>query len=344
MSLFLYLYVMEYSWDDMVEKFNNNDLDVQKYFNDYDTFFNILKKRGLMGEVDPKNADGGEHWQNEYLLWLYENDREKYYKWIPSLLGDVIFENGNAYLEITDRGDLAKLFCDGHRYDLSRDTIENILSGDGDAFEPYWDTTQDVYSDVIEELTPENDKRLGEYIVNILNGQQVSADTDELQLIALEQGHPEYVEVNMENVKRIIDDEETMKELLNDQLSDLKSELYSIHSSAYNSAYEEEVWSEIWSELETYFEGNGEWISKPHPYKKNTEIQYFKIPIKDFEEQVNDYLFNNKGYGNSGTLEFHGNFIEIMKEDRDCLSAQAPDYPDSRKVDKNINEYFKEYI
>ena len=44
MSLFLYLYVMEYSLDDIVEKFNNNDLDVQKYFNDYETFFNILKK------------------------------------------------------------------------------------------------------------------------------------------------------------------------------------------------------------------------------------------------------------------------------------------------------------
>ena len=344
MSLFLYLYVMEYSWDDMVEKFNNNDLDVQKYFNDYGTFFSILKKRGLMGEIDPKNADGGENWQNEYLLWLYENDRENYYKWIPTLLNDVVFENGKAYLEIHDRGDLAKLFCDGHRYDLSRDTIETILSGDGDAYEPYWDTTQDVYSDVIEELTPENDKRLGEYIVKTLNGQQISADTDELQLISSEQGHPDYVEVNMENVKRIIDDEETMKELLGDQLSDLKSELYSIHSSAYNSAYEESVWAELWSELGTYFEGDGEWISKPHPYKKNTEIQYFKIPIKDFDAQVNDYLFNSKGYGNSGTLEYHGGFIEIMKEDRDCLSAQAPDYPDSRKVDKNINQYFKEYI
>lgn len=344
MSLFLYLYVMEYSWDEIVEMFNNNDLDVPKYFNDYQTFFKVLKKRGLMGEIDPKNADGGEHWQNEYLLWLYENDRENYYKWIPSLLNDVIFENGKAYLEIHDRGDLAKLFCDGHRYDLSRDTIETILSGDGDAFEPYWDTTQDVYRDVIEELTPENDKRLGEYIVKTLNGQQISADTNELQLIASEQGHPDYVEVNMENVKRIIDDEETMNELLRDQLSDLKSELYSIHSSAYNSAYEESVWAEIWSELGTYFEGNGEWISKPHPYKKNTEIQYFKIPIRNFESDVNDYLFNNKGYGNSGTLEYHGGFIEIMKEDRDCLSAQAPDYPDSRKVDKNINEYFKEYI
>ena len=344
MSLFLYLYVMEYSWDEIVEMFNNGDLDVPKYFNDYQTFFKVLKKRGLMGEIDPKNADGGENWQNEYLLWLYENDRENYYKWIPTLLNDVVFENGKAYLEIHDRGDLAKLFCDGHRYDLSRDTIETILSGDGDAYEPYWDTTQDVYSDVIEELTPENDKRLGEYIVKTLNGQQISADTDELQLISSEQGHPDYVEVNMENVKRIIDDEETMKELLGDQLSDLKSELYSIHSSAYNSAYEESVWAEIWSELGTYFEGDGEWISKPHPYKKNTEIQYFKIPIRNFESDVNDYLFNNKGYGNSGTLEYHGGFIEIMKEDRDCLSAQAPDYPDSRKVDKNINEYFNHYI
>jgi hypothetical protein len=145
MSLFLYLYVMEYSWDEIVEMFNNGDLDVPKYFNDYQTFFKVLKKRGLMGEIDPKNADGGENWQNEYLLWLYENDRENYYKWIPTLLNDVVFENGKAYLEIHDRGDLAKLFCDGHRYDLSRDTIETILSGDGDAYEPYWDTTQDVY-------------------------------------------------------------------------------------------------------------------------------------------------------------------------------------------------------
>jgi hypothetical protein len=100
----------------------------------------------------------------------------------------------------------------------------------------------------------------------------------------------------------------------------------------------------IRSELETYFEGDGEWITKPHPYKQNTQIQYFKIPIRNFETDVNDYLYNNKGYGNSGTLEYHGSYLEIMREDRDCLSAQPPDYPDSRRVDKNINEFFKEYI
>jgi hypothetical protein len=59
---------------------------------------------------------------------------------------------------------------------------------------------------------------------------------------------------------------------------------------------------------------------------------------------VNDYLYNNKGYGNSGTLEYHGSYIDIMSEDRDCLSLRVSDYPDSRKVDKYINEFFKDYI
>lgn len=334
---------MEYSWDDIIEKFNNNDLDVRRFFNDYETFFNILKKRGLMGEIDPKNASDSESWQNDYLLWLYDNDKPNYYNWVGSLLNDVVFENGKAYLEIADRGDLARLFCNGHRYDLSRDTIEKLLS-DGDIFEPYWDTTNDVYRDVIEELTPENDRRLQEYIVETLKGQKLSPETEELELIASEQGHPEFVEINMENVKRIIDDEESMNHLLKEDLSDLKSELYSVHSSAYNAAYETEVWNEVWSELGTYFSGDGEWITKPHPYKKNTQIQYFKIPINNFESDVNDYLSNNRGYGNSGTLEYQGSYIGIMQEDRDCLSAQAPDYPSYNLVDKNINEYFRDYI
>ena len=329
--------------EDFIEMFNDGDLDVKKYFNDYSTWFSILKKRGLMGEIDPKGRDS-EEWQNEYLLWLYDNDKENYYKWVPSLLNDIVIENGQVYLEVSDRGDLAQLFCDGHRYDLSRSTIEQILGNDPDVFEPYWDTTENVYRDVIEELTPENDKRLQEYIVENLKGKQISPETSELEDIATEQGHPEYVEVNMENVKRIIDDEETMNHLFSDELSDLKSELYSIHSSSYNSAYEEEVYEEIWSELSKYFVGKGEWVTRAHPYKKNTHIDYFKVPINDFEGYVNDYLSENKGYGNSGTLEYHGSFIGILKDGMDCLSAQAPDYPDSRKVDKNINSYFKDYI
>jgi len=329
--------------DDIIEKFNNNDLDVERYFNDYETFFNMLKKRGRMGEIDPNNAVDGGDWQNEYLLWLYDNDKKNYYKWIQTLLNDVVIENEKAYLELSDRGDLARLFCKNDRNGLSRDTIEEILNGES-SWEPFWNTTEDLYRDVIEELTPENDKRLCEYIVDTLKGQQIPAETEELELIATEQGHPEYVDVNSENVKRIVDDEESMNELLDGPLEHLKSELYSIHSSSYNSAYEDDIYRSIWYELQDYVIGPGEWITKPHPYKKNTEIQYTKIPLTAFEADINNYLHNNKGYGNTGTLEYHGSFISIMAEDRDCLSVHAPDYPDSRTVDKNINEYFKEYI
>jgi len=329
--------------NDIIEKFNNNDFDVERYFNDYETFFNMLKKRGRMGEIDPNNAVDGGDWQNEYLLWLYDNDKKNYYKWIQTLLNDVVIENEKAYLELSDRGDLARLFCKNDRNGLSRDTIEEILNGES-SWEPFWNTTEDLYRDVIEELTPENDKRLCEYIVDTLKGQLIPAETEELQLIATEQGHPEYVDVNSENVKRIVDDEESMNELLDGPLEHLKSELYSIHSSSYNSAYEDDIYRSIWYELQDYVIGPGEWITKPHPYKKNTEIQYTRLPLTAFEADINNYLHNNKGYGNTGTLEYHGSFISIMAEDRDCLSVHAPDYPDSRTVDKNINEYFKEYI
>jgi len=151
MSLFLYLYVMDI--DDIIERFNNNDFDVERYFNDYETFFNMLKKRGRMGDIDPNNANNGGDWQNEYLLWLYDNDKKNYYKWIQTLLNDVVIENEKAYLELSDRGDLARLFCKNDRNGLDRDTIESVLNGDND-WEPYWDTTDNVYRDVIEELTP----------------------------------------------------------------------------------------------------------------------------------------------------------------------------------------------
>jgi hypothetical protein len=337
---------MEFTWEDILERFNNNDLNVPKYFNDYETFFAILKKRGLMSEVDPKNAAGSEHWQNEYLLWLYNNDKENYYNWILELLGnEVTIENGIPYLEINDRSDLAKLFCDSNRNDLSKETIFSILRGDGDTWESHWDTTNDVYEDVIKELNPKNLNSLYERIIYELKDEEVSPETELLELIADEQGHPEYVIVTNENIVRIIDDEETMKYLLKEDLSDLRSDLYSVHSNSYNSAYENEVYDSIMSELKEYFDiDKAQWIYKPHPYKKETNVEYFKVPIFNFDDIINDYLENNKNYGNSGTIEYHGSLTYLIADDKECLSARAPDYPDFREINKNINEYFPDYI
>lgn len=296
-----------------------------------------------MQEIDPHNATDGVEWQNEYFIWLYHNNKEAFYKWIPTVLDDVIFKDGVAYLEIDDRSDLSQVFCKNDRNGLSRDTIENILSGDSD-WEPMWDTTDNVYRDVIEELNNSNLERLKEYIVSNLEGEQIEPETDLLEEIADEQGHPEYVLVTSDNVGKIVGSEETMSLLLKNNLSDLRSELYSMHSNSYNSAYENEIYESIFNELGTYFIGNGEFTMKPHPYKKNTEVQNFTIPIANFESNILDYLINNKGYGNSGTLEYWGSYLNLLEEDFDCLSIRPPDYPDSREVDKNINLYFNDYI
>ena len=338
---FFVFIIMDYN--DLVEKFNNGDLEVEKYFNDYQTFFSILKKRGLMSEIDPKNASDGEQWQNEYLIWLYHNDKESFTKWTLSLLTDVVFKDGVYYLDTDDRSDLAKLFCGGNRNDISRDTIENILSGDSD-WDPFWDTTDDVYRDVIEELNEDNLKRLGEYIVDSLKDVGIEPETDILSEIAEEQGNPEVAYVNPDNVGKVIGSEETMKYLFNNGLEDLQSELYSIHSNSYNSAYEDEVWKSVMNELGTYFVGYGEFVMRPHRYKKDTQVQNFIIPIANFESDIVGFLQDGKGYGSSGTLEYWGSYLGMMEDWSDCLSVHSPDYPDFSEVVKSINEIFGDYI
>ena len=329
-------------FNDIVEKFNNGDLDVEKYFNDYATFFKILQKRGLMGEVDPNNAVDSDEWQNDYMIWLYHNDKYSFYHWIPSLLNDIVIKDGVPYLLVDDRGDLSTLFCD-NRNSMSSDTIESILSGESD-WEPYWNTTDDVYRDVVEELNEENLKSLGDYIISHLYGKEIETGTELLSDIAESQGTDNPI-INTENVSQVIKDEETLTYLWdNDYLEDLKSELDSIHSSAYNNAYEDEVHKIIWNELGTYFIGDGEFVNRPHKYKKDTEVQQFMIPIANFESNILEFLNDNKGYGSSGTLSYWGDYLGILKESQGCLSVYSPDYPDHSKVDKNINEYFGDYI
>ena len=329
-------------FNDLVEKFNNGDLDVKQYFNDYETFFNILKKRGLMSEIDPNNATDGEEWQNEYLIWLYHNDKEAFTKWVLSLVNDVVYKDGVYYLDVDDRSELSKLFCDRGRNDISRDTIESILSGESD-WEPYWDTTDNVYRDVVEELNEDNLKRLKEYIVENLEGLWIEPETDILSEIAEEQGNPQ-ARITYDNVDKVVNSEETMDYLFENELQDLKSELYSVHSNSYNAAYENEVWQSVMNELGTYFIGNGEFVMRPHRYKKDTQVQNFIIPIANFESDIVGFLEDGKGYGNTGTLEYWGSYLGMMEDWANCLSVHSPDYPDFREVDKNINEMFRDYI
>jgi hypothetical protein len=330
------------SIDDLISDFNEGHTNFLKYFgDDVATFLKIVHRRGKFDDLDASKLD--DYYQNEFLLFLHENNKEKFWEEVLNYLDDVEIIDGKPMLVLGDRGDLAQLFC-SNRNDMSQDTIESILNGDYDSYWSSYDLTDNIYRDVIEELTKENILIAKEYIINSVDGKQVEPHTDLLQSYADNQGHPDYLTIDQSNIDQIFDDEESMKELFHNELSDFNNELYSVYGSAYQSAYESELYDKVVGELNGEFDmENTIWITRPHTYNKNTEVHLIQIPILDFERFILDYLNSNKGY-NNGSLGYHGSFLGLLKDEINCLSVQAPDYPDSRLVDKNINSYFSDYI
>ena len=333
-------------WLRLVDDFNDNEHDqIINLFGDVESFFEVLKSKDLLHLIDPE-ADGNEEWINNWLLYLYNSDhKESFYMYVTNYLGDVELKNGKFYLVLKSRDELSEIFCDSTRSGSSRDVAERILDEDGEFYEAYDNSTNDVYNDVIEELTPQNLQRLCDLVLFELKDVNVETETELLENIAEEQNHPEYVIVDTNNVKQIVEDEETMNFLLKNYLGDIKSNLYSIHNNAFNGAYNDMLWEEVWDELSRYFIGKGEYVAKQVSSKDPQKTaQYFEIEIRDFESNILEYLNNNSKYGNTGTLYYQGNYTEVLKEDFDCLKLSFPDYPDFRKVDKYINEYFNDYL
>ena len=329
------------NFQEIIDDFNNGDFDAELFFGNWNTFFTIVDKRGLISQIDLENPEV----QNSLLIWLHGRDRKRFHEFVVDKLSDIdMDENGVIYLDLDDRSELSNFFCESSR-GLSKGYVEDILSGENDLY-LYDDTTDSVYRDVIEGLNPKNMKHLREYVVENLRGQKIETETIELEDIAREQGHPEYVIVdNPITAQTIIDDKDSMNYLLDNNLEDLKGQLEIIHSSAYNQAYESELYKSIFNELQEYINGNGEYYSKPHRFKKDTMTQRFRVPVaSNFEEIIMDYLISNKNRGSRGLLEYWGDYIPMVQDEQDCLTVHSPEYADYRQVEENINEIFTDYI
>ena len=329
-------------FQEIIDDFNNGEFDAELFFGDWDTFFSVLDKRGLISQIDLENTEV----QNSLLIWLHGRDRKRFNEFVVDKLSDVdMDENGVIYLDLDDKSELSNFFCESSRNGLSKGYVEDILSGENDLY-LYDNTTDSVYRDVIEGLNPKNMKHLREYVVENLKGQKIETGTIELEDIAREQGHPEYVTVdNPMTAQTIIDDKESMNHLLDTYLEDLKSELESIHRNAYNQAYESETYENIFSELQEYINGNGEFYSRPHRFKKDTVTQRFRVPVaSNFDEIILDYLISNKNHGSRGLLEYWGDYIPLVQDEQNCLTVHPPEYADYRQVEENINEIFTDYI
>ena len=332
---FFYIYGNMAFIDLVIQDFNKGDYDLlETAFNgDANAFFNYANKKGKIEEIIADDYNHNDY-ENDYSLWVSNNKPEIFRKIIEDKLSDVTYIDGKWYFITSDRGDLSKLYCDDR--DIGRNTIESILSGEYDSS----DSGIDVYDNVIDDLNDQNKQTLIERLLEELKDEEILPSTDLLKEIASSQGHDEYVSLDTETLSRIINDKESIKEILPD---DLESELVSLYWIAYNVAYEDELYESIWGELDSIFEGNGEWTQTPSPYDKNKFTQKFQIPFIDLESIVKDYLEDNLGHIDR-TLEYWGNIINIIDDTHECLRVRVPEYAGWTETKQNINSLYNDYI
>lgn len=327
-------------FEKLIDRFNDGELNVEAYFGNFNNFLTLANKKGLISKFDIKN----EEIQNSLLIWLYNNDREKFHEFVVDELGDLeMGEDGKIYLVLSDSSELATLVCDRYRDGINKDTASSILSGD--IYYDFDSTTDDVYRDVINVLNKKNTDLLKEFMVNQLRNQKIEPDTSELQEIAEEQDHPEYCTIDdLETAQRILDDEESMNFLLGHNLDYLETDLYHLHRNAVGQAYEKKLYDQIWDELQEYVDGRGEYYSEPHTYKKGTMSQRFKIPVaSNFDDVILDYLIDRKDDGAYGLLEYWGYYLSLVEGTKDCLRIYEPDYWGYEFVEY-VNDLFTDFL
>jgi len=319
----------------------------------YDEFGDALPYLDSLGKVDKLDYNSvPEEFKNELLLYKLEKNPQETLNYVTNnLITDVYIMNGGYYLFLRGREELADLFYDSSRDTSPRDYAKSVLGED--SWEPFWDTTNDVYRDVIDDLNEENLGNLAEYIIRQTEDQEFSlGDYDEelFTYFSTEQGTEGTFQITKENVMGLIKDESAMNEMLDGDLPDLKNELHSLHNNAYNNAYESEISGDVWSELSKYFVV-GSWETETKERSDGKKIYNEYIKIDDFSQVVYDFLSDNKGQTYSDTfLEYFGGYVgvitSLMEQSRnyDWLSFRTPDYPDWSTTKKYINDYFGDYI
>ena len=330
--------------------------DIDHLIDMFGSIENILKffhRKDLLQYIDPFDTDV-EDYQLEILNYLLNivNDKETLEKCVAQL-SDVIPKDDGYYIKIGDREDLADLFYGGGRDTSARDVTKAVLGEDNDMWDRWGNTTDDIYRDVVEELNPENIEQLKKHMLNVLTNWKIEVDDDTPDLFN-NYSEDGIFYLTPENVGDVIGDEESFMYLINnDYLDDLESDLSNVHSNAYNSAYETEIYNDVTSELETFFDmKSAKWEAVPSfkGSEKLTEFYFIKFNPNEVANSIHKYVEekNNWGYYDYN-LNYVSTWLNMMNTfmengDESYLDFRIPDYPDSRLVDKYINEFFPDYI
>lgn len=342
--------------DVMIEDFNNGEEEFlhlfgSEYSDQINRFLSLVKHKGKLDDIRWKNNYDFNYEMNFVLYFLFqipEYQQEIIDQAIATYNRDVVKIGDKIYLSFNNVGDLSDFFCsENFRGDLtSREIADSVLSED--FLEPYSDTVNDLYYDVIEELTPENLDKLGDILLRQIGNTKIESDDDDLiSTIADEQGHPEYAILERDDITRILKDKSATKMLFRNGYveGDLENDLYHLHGDAYNGAYVDKLYKMVWNGL-SYLFGKGEYVKDEYSRSKNE----YRVDITElFPSIINNHLGVMRGYRDS--IFDHTSFSSLLLElfeysnEYECIELRrVPDYPSHIDVRKILNSSFDDYI
>ena len=145
----------------VLKKFESGDIStdyIEGAIGGVSKFVDLLEKQDLIGYLDPLNSVW-EDYEN-YLLYKKVIQDPSYIWNVVNSLSDIV-KIGDTYYFDTTGEELAGFFNTG-RGDINQSTIAELIEGSYDI--DSWDITDDEYSDIYNELTPEKKKLVDDRI------------------------------------------------------------------------------------------------------------------------------------------------------------------------------------
>jgi len=321
---------------------------VNRYLNgDYNVFFDLLKKEGLLYDYSDELMDTV---GKEYIEYTYKQNPQKTIKVILDFYPDVIQKGNKYYLRLDDKEDLKIFFKsdDGGRDLSSKDVVQYTFD---DSYEPFYNTVYDIYDNLISELDDKNLILLSKLMSKDFKGKRIYPFTNYLKNIAEDQGHSEYVSLDdYEDVLDILENDSDSTESLLD-VSEYGGELNHIYDLAYNDVYKEEIYDNVYSELKELLETDviGDWSSKKVKSAdgKIRTLHYYDVDITNFVPYLFESLFEDPYFDNDFEyLSYFENLLEyaISQEIIEGGSANNRnyDYVDPTRIMEKVNDYFRD--
>jgi len=336
-----------------IEDFEDGDTEIAQTFGGIEKFLNLIKSEGLISYINPQNVVWDE-FENQLNYAFWEEDSSYIWK-IADTLSDVIKIGDEYYFDTS--GEELSTFFSKNRNDVSQETIGEII--EGTYVFGSWESTNDEYRDVYKELTPENKKLVDNRIREELKEKgALDINSKLLEKIGLEQDRG-YVTLDDDIISRILEDDETMKYVINRELDDVRNDLYSLHINCYEGVLEEKWYKSIMLKLIGEVIDNENF--EEYSYKRNVYNRAGQSELKTvyarrypatkcIYDVIENWIINKKeNVWNDDTISYHGSYYRLIQEQirdgsRDELRVYFDDYADYRKVDSCVNESVGDYF